>query len=109
VAVREGPIGGALVAWARGLPDSSLAIGAGVIVLCTILVVFDHRRSPSRGGMVLVRGLVGVAGLLLWLEAAARSGLFGWARTGAGALALVVLVAAWVLSVALPRGVEAEH
>jgi hypothetical protein len=55
---------------------------------------------------VVARGLVGAAGLLLWLEAAARSGLFGWARTGAGALALVVLVAAWVLSAVLPRAVR---
>ena len=102
-AVREGPLGASVIAWARALPDASLAVGAGIVVLCTILVFFDHRRSPGRGGLALVRGLAGAAGLLLWVEAAARVGLFGWARTGAGALCLVVLVAAWALSVAWPR------
>jgi hypothetical protein len=105
VAVREGPLGSAVMAWASTLPDSSLAIGAGVIALCTILVFFDHRRSPARGGFLVVHGLAGVAGLLLWVEAAAReSGMLAWARTGAGALSLVVLVAAWVTSVALRDG-----
>jgi hypothetical protein len=107
-AVREGPIGSTFVAWAQALPDASLSIGAGVIVLCTILVVLDNRRSPARGGLVLVSGMAGVAGLLLWVEAAARCGLLGWARTGAGALALVILVAAWVLSVAAPRALGAR-
>lgn len=102
-AVREGPLGATVIAWARALPDASLAGGAGIVVLCTMLVFFDHRRSPGRGGLVLVRGLAGAAGLLLWIEAAARTGLLGWARTGAGALSLVVLVAAWALSVAWPR------
>jgi hypothetical protein len=96
-AVREGPLGVAVVDWARGLPAHSLAIGVGVVVLCAILMYFDHRRSRSRGGLLLVGGIAGTVGLLLWAEAAARAGALGWGRTTTGVLALCILAVAWAV------------
>ena len=95
VAVQEGPLGATVIHWARGLPDQTVAIGIGVVVLCVILIYFDHKRSPKRGGLLLAGGIVGAAGLLLWVEAAARAGLLGWGPSTAGILALSILAVAW--------------
>ena len=97
VAVSEGPLGAAVIRWARGLPDQTLAIGIGVVVLCGILMYFDHKRSPKRGGLLLAGGIVGAAGLLLWVEAAARAGLLGWGPSTAGIAALSILAVAWAV------------
>ncbi len=91
----EGPLGDALVTWSRALPDASVAIGAGVVTLCAVLMVFDHRRSPGEGGGTVAAGLLGVFGLLAWIEASLRSGLWPWLHQPAGVTALVGVVGVW--------------
>ena len=94
-ALAQGPAGTAVLAWARALPDSSVSIGAGVVALCAILIVLDHRRSRRRGGTLLLAGLAGAAGVVAWGEAALRAGASGWAASGAGVLSMLALVAGW--------------
>ncbi|MEM9459434.1 MAG: hypothetical protein AAGF11_34970 [Myxococcota bacterium] len=86
--LRDGPLGHAVVALARSLPDISVALGAGVITLCVLLMLLDHRRSPGRGGDLVVGGLLGVLGMLAWLEASLRAGLGPWLGQPAGIVAL---------------------
>lgn len=93
--VRDGPLGHAVVALARRLPDISVSLGAGVITLCVLLMLFDHRRSPGRGGELVVGGLLGVLGTLAWLEASLRAGLGPWLGQPAGLLALVGILGLW--------------
>lgn len=92
---REGPLGHAVVALARGLPDASVALGAGVITLCAVLMIFDHRRSADRGGGVVAAGVLGVLGVLAWTEASLRLGLWAWLHQPAGVLALLGALGLW--------------
>ncbi|MEX1368962.1 MAG: hypothetical protein AB1Z98_37900, partial [Nannocystaceae bacterium] len=92
---RDGPLGHAVVELARGLPDASAAIGAGVVTLCIVLMIFDHRRSPEGGGGLIGLGMLGVLGGLAWLEAALRAGLAPWAMQLGGGLALVGCALLW--------------
>lgn len=93
--VAAGPAATAVVNWARALPDSSFAIGAGVVTLCTVLIGFDHRRSRGRGGVAMLSGVVGLMSLLAWAEAAWRAEFFAWASTGVGALGTLGLIGLW--------------
>jgi hypothetical protein len=92
---REGPLGHAVMALARALPDASVAIGAGVVTLCAVLMIFDHRRSPEEGGGPVVRGMLGVLGILAFVEASLRAGLGPWATQAGGMLALAGAAALW--------------
>jgi hypothetical protein len=91
----EGPLGHGVVALARALPDSSVALGAGVVTLCALLMIFDHRRSSDRGGGLVARGMLGVLGLLALVEASLRAGLVPWAWQAGGVLALGGAAALW--------------
>lgn len=93
---KEGPLGQHVIAFAGGLPDVAVAVGAGVLVLCSVLVAFDHRRSRRRGGALLWWGLLGVFGLIAWLEASARTGLLAYATTLVGGLGLTGLLGLWI-------------
>jgi hypothetical protein len=95
--LRDGPLGSAVIDLAVGLPDTAVAIGAGVITLCMVLVAFDHRRSSGKGGVLLAAGLFGVLGLLVWLEAATRCGFGAWIGTAAGATSILAMALAWGL------------
>ena len=92
---RDGPLGHGVVALARALPDASVAIGAGVVTLCAVLMLFDHRRSPEQGGGLVARGLLGMLGLLALVEASLRAGVVPWAGQIGGALALGGAAAMW--------------
>lgn len=92
---REGPLGHGVVALARALPDASVAIGAGVVTLCAVLMIFDHRRSPDGGSGLVARGMLGVLGMLALLEASLRAGLVPWAGQLGGALALAAAAGLW--------------
>ncbi|MEM6290239.1 MAG: hypothetical protein AAGA54_03210 [Myxococcota bacterium] len=96
-AVRDGPLGRAVIELALSLPDSAVAIGAGIVTLCLVLVGFDHRRSAGRGGTLLVAGTLGAAGLVAWGEAAARVGMIAWMGTGAGVASILAMALAWGL------------
>ncbi len=91
----EGPLGAGMVDLARMLPDASVAVGAGVVTLCAVLMLFDHRRSTERGGGIVLSGMLGMFGLLAWLEAAMRAGLGPWLGQAAGVLALVGVAGLW--------------
>lgn len=93
--LRDGPVGRSVVELALAVPDSGVAIGAGVVTLCMILVAFDHRRSSGKGGAMFVVGMAGVVGVILWVEAAARCGMTGWIGTGAGAASILAMALAW--------------
>jgi len=92
---RDGPAGHAVVELARGLPDVSVAVGAGVITLCVLLMLFDHRRSAERGGGLLLSGLLGVMGAAAWIEASLRVGLAPWMTQSAGWAAMAGVVGLW--------------
>lgn len=92
---REGPLGHGVVAAARALPDASVAIGAGVVTLCAVLMLFDHRRSPDAGGGLVARGMLGVLGLVALAEASLRAGLLPWAGQLGGGLALCGVAGLW--------------
>lgn len=91
----EGPLGHGVVALARTLPDASVAIGAGVVTLCAVLMIFDHRRSPDAGGALVARGMLAVLGLAALVEASLRAGLLPWAGQLGGMLALCGAAALW--------------
>lgn len=93
---REGPLGHFVVGLARALPEASVAIGAGVVTLCAVLMIFDHRRSPDEGGGLLAAGLLGVLGLLAWVEASLRAGLLPWLQQAGGVLALAGALSLWL-------------
>lgn len=93
--VRDGPIGSVVIDLALGLPDAAVAVGAGVVTLCTVLVAFDHRRSTGKGGAMMAAGLLGVLGIAIWTEAAARCGVGPWIGTAAGAASILAMALAW--------------
>ncbi len=92
---QQGPLGHWVVELARTLPDVSVSVGAGVITLCALLMLFDHRRSSERGGSLLASGLVGVLGVALWVEASMRAGLWPWLSQPAGWAALLGALGLW--------------
>jgi hypothetical protein len=95
----SGPLGLGLQRLAARLPDEAMAVGAGVVVLCLVLVVFDHKRSRERGGALALWGLAGAIGVLAWLEAGARLGGIAALSTAGGWLSVlglaVLYVAGW--------------
>ncbi len=93
--VRDGPVGSLVIDLALGLPDAAVAVGAGVVTLCTVLVAFDHRRSTGKGGAMMAASLLGVLGIVIWTEAAARCGLGPWIGTAAGAASILAMALAW--------------
>lgn len=95
--VRAGPLSAAFIDVASRLPDSSIALGAGVVTLCAVLIVFDHRRSSGRGGKLMASGLLAVGCGAIGLEVAARCGLLPWIGTPAGAGAAFSMALAWGL------------
>lgn len=108
---RDGPLGHTIVELARALPDASVAFGAGVVTLCLVLVLFDHRRSSEAGAGIMAVGLLGVLGSLAWLEAALRAGLASWVQQPAGVLAMVGALGLWwwAWSRRSPRAMPAEE
>lgn len=92
----SGPLGIGLRRFAVSLPDEAFAIGLGVVVMCTILVAFDHRRSRNRGGNLLLWGALGLVGAIAWVEAAVRVGGAAALPTMPGLVAAVGLVALYV-------------
>lgn len=93
--VAAGPLGRQVVRWAEMLPETSVAIGAGVVALCLVLAMFDHRRSPGQGGMAIWTAVVVLLAGLAWLEAALRGQVVPWASTGLGACGALGLVGLW--------------
>ena len=95
----EGWTSGPLGLWVRdaalALPDNAVAIGAGLVALCLMLVAFDHRRSRRKGGTLLASGLMGAMGLVAWIEVAWRVGAGAAVWTGWGAASLLALVGLW--------------
>ncbi|MCR9165295.1 MAG: hypothetical protein ACE37F_26715 [Nannocystaceae bacterium] len=94
-ALRDGPVGRSVVELALWMPDTGVAIGAGVVTLCMVLVAFDHRRSSGKGGAMFATGMAGVLGGILWVEAAARCGMTGWIGTPVGAASILAMALAW--------------
>lgn len=94
----EGPLGHFVVELSRTMPDSSVAIGAGVVTLCALLMLFDHRRSPGEGGGLVVGGTLAVVGGLAWLEAALRAGVDVWLATPAGVVGALGLGVLWFVA-----------
>lgn len=97
-ALRDGPLLQTVVRLARNLPDEAVAVGAGIVVLCLVLMAFDHRRSRGRGGWLLLAALAGVVGVVLLLEAAGRTAFFSWLATAPGFFGVGLLIAAWLLA-----------
>jgi hypothetical protein len=93
--LRDGPVGQSVVELALSVPESGVALGAGVVTLCMVLVAFDHRRSSGKGGAMFAAGMAGVLGGVLWVEAAARCGMSGWIGTGVGAASILAMALAW--------------
>jgi len=92
----RGPLGMAVQQWAVRLSDQAVALAAGLVTLCAILIAFDHRRSPGRGGALIGAGLAMLLGTLAWLEGALRSGLIGFATSPEGTVACLSLFGGWV-------------
>lgn len=95
--VVAGPMGALVVRLARGMDDTAVALAAGVVALTAVLAVFDHRRSRTRGGRVLVSGVVALVGAVAWLEAAGRASVGAWITTVGGMIAVASAVALVVL------------
>jgi len=93
--VKDGPLGRAVVDLALALPEGGVALGAGIVTLCAVLMVFDHRRSSGRGGAMLAATVIGIAGVLMWAEAAARCGVGAWIGSPAGAASILSMALAW--------------
>lgn len=92
---REGPLGHGVVELARALPDAAVAIGAGVVTLCAVLMIFDHRRSSDAGGGLVAAGMLGMLGLLALAEASLRAGLVPWSQQPGGVMALGGAAGLW--------------
>lgn len=84
------------------IPDELVLPGAAaVIVFCLVLVAFDHKRSKDKEssidlGTASLTAVFGAAGVLLWLEAAGRSGFFASLATVTGVLAALALAGAYL-------------
>lgn len=100
---QDGWLGAAIERLATALPESATAFGAGLVALSAVLIYFDHKRSHERGVVFLLRGLVGVAAVLAWIEAALRVGAGGFVTTGVGLACAVALAVAWSLAIRLVR------
>jgi len=96
-AVWQGPLLAALRVVARGLPERTEGLAVGLLVLCTLLALFDHRHSRHRGGALLVQAALGWMGTVGWIEAGLRTGWIGFARQPEGVLALTCLAVAGLL------------
>lgn len=102
-AIGHGLLARWVVELAVRLSDHAVPIGIGIVVLCLLLVVFDHRRSPRRGGLLVASGVAGLLGGLAALEAAVHTGITGWATTSLGATALVGTLGFWAVALLLLR------
>jgi len=97
----EGPLWLSLTEAVRSMSDLGVSLTVGGIVLCALLVAFDHRRSRQKGDAVafvplLVATVVGFVGVVAWAEAGLRVGLWAWMTTAMGWLGLAALVGAWL-------------
>ncbi len=103
-----GPLFGRVLPWVEALTAFELAIAAGLVTLCLVLVGFDHRRSKaSADGLNLtsagVLALLGTVGLLGLVEAMFRSGFAASLGLWPGWLALAGLLLAWAPALAQAR------
>jgi hypothetical protein len=83
------------------MSDLGASLTVGGIVLCAMLVAFDHRRSRGKGDAVafaplLAATVVGFVAFVAWGEAGLRLGLWAWMTTWLGWLGLAALVGAWL-------------
>lgn len=92
--VEQGPLAHAVTELARALPEASGAFGAGVITLCVLLMIFDHRRA-AEGSTSLLAGAAAVLALAVWIEGATRAGLVPWLLTAGGAVSALGLSGLW--------------
>jgi hypothetical protein len=105
----RGPLGRGLVVAARSMSDLGAAVVTGGIVLCVMLLAFERRgardrpEEPGVAVLVVVSGL-GFLGVLGYVEAGLRLGLWPWMTTFWGWLGLVGLVGAWAIATARARG-----
>lgn len=83
--------------WADALPDTAAALGAGIVALCLVLMVFDHRRSRGRSPTLLLHATAGIVGTLALLEAALRTGADGAVSTLPGLVSVTCLIGLWVM------------
>lgn len=84
----QGPLARGVADLAGRLSEGGVAVASGIIVLCLLLIGFDHRRSRRTErdlglGHAVGSALAGLVGSLAWLEASLRSGwaalpLVGW-------------------------------
>ncbi len=102
-AVSTSALGSAVTRLAVGLTQTQAAFAIGLLVMCALLIGFDHRRSRGRGGPLLIGGSAGVIGAVLLLEAGSRTGLGSWASGGVGLVCCLCIVGAWVCAALLIR------
>lgn len=97
----EGPLWLSLTEAVRSMSDLGVSLTIGGIVLCAMLIAFDHRRSRKQGEAVafvplLVATVIGFVALVAWAEAGLRFGLWAWMTTWMGWLGLAALGGAWL-------------
>lgn len=102
-AVSTSPLGSAVTRLAVGLTQTQSALAIGLLVMCAMLIGFDHRRSRGRGGPLLIGGSAGVIGAVLLLEAGSRTGLGSWASGGLGLPCCLCIVGSWACAAWLIR------
>ncbi len=100
-----GPVMTVLRSLANDMRQFEVAIAAGVLALCVVLIAFDHRRSRSQGFMPAIRGLLGVVGAIVFVEGAARIGLAAWVPTVAGLIGSVAAAVAVALFMRARTGI----
>ena len=83
--------------FADALPDTAPALGAGVVALCVVLIVFDHRRSRARSPALLLHATAGIVGTLAFLEVALRTGADGAVCTLWGVVSSACLIGLWMM------------
>ncbi len=97
--VASGPLLAFMDGVGRG--PQGAAMGAGILVFCLMLAVFDHHRSRGKVGSMTLRQtgwvamLVAIGGLA-WVDCSARTSWFASLGGWQGNLVLLLLLCAWM-------------